>query len=75
MYKQDISLLKSFIGLLRRYPGLTGSVYFLNFGWMYQGLWQMCKLVLSDEARNRVSCPGQKELASIIAPEDLLAGK
>ncbi|KAI9264027.1 hypothetical protein EDC94DRAFT_497943, partial [Helicostylum pulchrum] len=49
----DITLLKSFVALLRRYPGMTGTVNLLNFGWMYQGLWQMCKLILSEDAKSK----------------------
>ncbi|KAG0174799.1 hypothetical protein DFQ28_004464 [Apophysomyces sp. BC1034] len=69
----DRGLLQAFIQILKRYPGMTGSVCLLNFGWMYQGVWQMCKLLLTEEAKNRVSFPRIKELESIIDDDDLLA--
>ncbi|KAI9360726.1 CRAL-TRIO domain-containing protein [Pilaira anomala] len=68
----DITLLKSFVTLLRRYPGLTGTVNLLNFGWMYQGLWQMCKLILSEEAKSKVNFPRLKDLKETIEEEDLI---
>ena len=71
----DIGLMKSFVTLLRRYPGLTGTVNLLNFGWMYQGLWQMCKLVLSEDAKSKVNFPKLKELKSMIPEKDLQKGR
>ncbi|KAI8647417.1 CRAL-TRIO domain-containing protein [Parasitella parasitica] len=68
----DIGLLKSFVTLLRRYPGMTGTVNFINFGWMYQGLWQMCKLVLSNEAKAKVNFPKLKDLTELIEQQDIV---
>ncbi|KAI8078259.1 CRAL-TRIO domain-containing protein, partial [Gilbertella persicaria] len=68
----DINLFKSFVTLLRRYPGLTGTVNLINFGWMYQGLWQMCKLVLSKEAKAKVNFPKPHELKQLIKDQDLI---
>ncbi|KAI8067381.1 CRAL-TRIO domain-containing protein [Thamnidium elegans] len=68
----DITLLKSFIALLRRYPGMTGTVNLLNFGWMYQGLWQMCKLILSEDAKSKVNFPKVKDLKNLIEEKDLI---
>ncbi|CEP16569.1 hypothetical protein [Parasitella parasitica] len=68
----DIGLLKSFVTLLRRYPGMTGTVNLINFGWMYQGLWQMCKLVLSNEAKAKVNFPKLKDLAELIEQQDIV---
>jgi hypothetical protein len=42
---------------------------------MYQGLWQMCKLVLSDEAKAKVNFPKVQDLKILIEEEDLVAGK
>ncbi|KAI8328189.1 hypothetical protein BC941DRAFT_363998, partial [Chlamydoabsidia padenii] len=50
---KDLSLLQTFMKLLKRYPGMAGMVCLLNFGWMYQGMWQMIKMILSQEAKNR----------------------
>ena len=67
--------MQAFIQLLRRYPLSAGTVCLLNFGWMYQGLWQMVKLLLTEEAKNRVCFPKVKELAEWIDQTELLTGK
>lgn len=69
-----MTFLKSFVTLLRRYPGMTGTVNLINFGWMYQGLWQMCKLVLSNEAKSKVNFPKLQDLSILIDPKDLITG-
>lgn len=53
---------------------MTGTVNLINFGWMYQGLWQMCKLVLSEEAKSRVNFPKVKNLKTFIDEDNLLIG-
>ena len=58
-----------------RFPGFIGSIYVMNFGWMYQGIWQMVKYILSDEARSRISFPKSQEVLEIISKENLLSGK
>ncbi|KAI8375014.1 CRAL-TRIO domain-containing protein [Choanephora cucurbitarum] len=68
----DINLYKSLINLVRRFPGMVGTVNLINFGWMYQGLWQMCKLVLSNEAKAKIKFPKLKELEEYIDEQDLL---
>lgn len=65
----------SFIQLLRRYPSSTGTVCLLNFGWMYQGLWQMIKLLLSEQAKKRVCFPKVSDLACFIDDQELLERK
>ncbi|KAI9243928.1 hypothetical protein BDA99DRAFT_544246 [Phascolomyces articulosus] len=70
---RDTKLMQAFIQLLRRYPLSAGTVCLLNFGWMYQGLWQMVKLLLTEEAKNRVCFPKIKELDEWIDQKDLLA--
>lgn len=57
-----------------RYPGFVGSVYVLNYGWMYAGLWQMIKLLLSEDAKSRISFPSAAEVLNIIDSEALLSG-
>jgi hypothetical protein len=54
---------------------MAGMVCLLNFGWMYQGMWQMIKMILSQEAKNRVAFPKLKELKTIIDETHLLSGK
>ncbi|KAI8388608.1 CRAL-TRIO domain-containing protein [Radiomyces spectabilis] len=66
-------LLQGLIQLLRRYPGVIGMVCLINFGWMYQGIWQMCKLVLSEDAKNKVHFPKQRHLIDLVPVQDLLA--
>lgn len=39
---------------------------------MYQGLWQMCKLILSEEAKSKVNFPRLKDLKETIEEEDLM---
>lgn len=59
----------------KRFPDFVGSIYVMNFGWMYQGLWQMIKYLLSDEARSRISFPSVKEILEVVPQENLLRGK
>lgn len=53
---------------------MTGTVNLINFGWMYQGLWQMCKLVLSNEAKAKVNFPKLKDLPILIEKHDIVIG-
>ncbi|KAI8096360.1 CRAL-TRIO domain-containing protein [Halteromyces radiatus] len=69
---KDFTLVQTFIKLLKRYPGTAGMVCLLNFGWMYQGMWQMIKVILSQEAKNRVAFPKLKELKSLIDEDHLI---
>ncbi|CAO3700549.1 unnamed protein product [Rhizopus stolonifer] len=55
-----------------RFPGFVGSVYIVNFGWMYQGIWQVVKLVLSEKAKARVNFVSSQELKQIIDEKHLL---
>lgn len=58
-----------------RFPGFVGSVYVMNFGWMYQGIWQVVKLVLSEQAKARVSFTTAEEMKHVIGEDNLLKGK
>ncbi|CAO3641526.1 unnamed protein product [Cunninghamella echinulata] len=69
---KDLSMAQTFIKLLKRFPGTAGMVCLLNFGWVYMGLWQMIKMLLSQEAKNRVSFPKLKELKNFIDESNLL---
>ncbi|CAO3699862.1 unnamed protein product [Rhizopus stolonifer] len=68
----DRNLFKSLLSLLRKYPGMIGTVQLVHFSWVYQGLWQMCKLILSEEAKSKVNFPKEQELKDLIEPENLL---
>ncbi|KAI8071560.1 CRAL-TRIO domain-containing protein [Gongronella butleri] len=72
---KDFSLVQTFIKVFKRYPGTAGMVNLLNFGWMYQGMWQMIKMILSQEAKSRVAFPKYKDLREMIDGSQLLAGK
>lgn len=65
--------LKDIVNL--RFPGFVGSVYIMNFGWMYQGIWQVVKLVLTEQAKARVNFISNEEVKQVIAEEDLLTGR
>lgn len=72
----DSSLMQNLKAIVNtRFPGFIGSVYILNFGWMYQGIWQVVKLVLSDQAKARVSFCNNQEIKQVIQEDDLLKGK
>jgi hypothetical protein len=58
----------------QRFPGFVGSVYIMNFGWMYQGIWQVVKLVLSEQAKARVSFINSQEVKQVISDDSLLKG-
>ncbi|KAI8342480.1 hypothetical protein BC941DRAFT_368231 [Chlamydoabsidia padenii] len=55
-----------------RFPGFFGSIYIMNFGWMYQGLWQMVKLLLSERAKSKVNFPSAQEVKQYIHEDNLL---
>jgi hypothetical protein len=72
----DSNLMQSLKNIVNmRFPGFVGSVYIMNFGWMYQGLWQVVKLVLTEQAKARVNFISNEEVKQVIAENDLLAGK
>lgn len=54
---------------------MVGTVNLIHFGWVYQGLWQMCKLVLSNEAKAKVKFSTPKELQEYIDEQDLIRGE
>lgn len=57
-----------------RFPGFFGSIYMMNFGWMYQGIWQMVKLMLSEKAKSKVNFPSLQEVKQYISEDILLKG-
>ncbi|ORZ02642.1 CRAL-TRIO domain-containing protein [Syncephalastrum racemosum] len=69
----EAQLIQTLVSMMdNRFPGFMGSIYVMNFGWMYQGLWQMVKYLLSDQARSRISFPSAKEILEIVDPDCLL---
>jgi len=49
-------------------------VLVINMNDLYQGTWEMCKQVLSEETLARVIFLTKAGLQSLIAPENLLPG-
>ncbi|KAG0146747.1 hypothetical protein CROQUDRAFT_132923 [Cronartium quercuum f. sp. fusiforme G11] len=69
----ELELLPYFIDLLKNhYPGMVGTIYVLNYGWMYAGMWQVAKRVLPQSALDRIMFPNQKELSEFFEPAHLL---
>lgn len=58
-----------------RFPGFFGSIYMMNFGWMYQGIWQMVKIMLSEKAKSKVNFPSLQEVKQYISEDRLLKGR
>ncbi|KAI8065239.1 hypothetical protein BC940DRAFT_334902 [Gongronella butleri] len=53
------------------FPGFFGSIYIMNFGWMYQGIWQMVKLMLTERAKSKVNFPSLDEVKTYIDLDNL----
>lgn len=71
----DSSLMHNLKNIVNtRFPGFVGSVYIMNFGWMYQGIWQVVKLVLSEQAKARVNFISGAEIKQVIDEKDCLKG-
>ncbi|KAI9317548.1 hypothetical protein BX666DRAFT_1938284 [Dichotomocladium elegans] len=70
---RDRKIAGAFIKMIKRYPSSLGAACLLNFGWMYQGIWQMVKLLLTEEAKSRVSFPKVAELSRWIDQPDFIA--
>jgi hypothetical protein len=72
----DSNLMQSLKKIVNsRFPGFVGSVYIMNFGWMYQGIWQVVKLVLTEQAKSRVNFTTGEEMKQVMNENDLLKGK
>jgi len=55
------------------FPGYIGSIFVLNYGWMYAGIWQLFKRILPEESLSRIFFPSSnKELLDYFDEDDLL---
>ncbi|CAI2172862.1 19758_t:CDS:2 [Funneliformis geosporum] len=69
----DIELVPFTIDIMRHhFPGSAGSIFVLNYGWMYSGIWQIVKRILPEESLNRIFFPSEKELWSYFDEENVL---
>ncbi|ORZ05989.1 CRAL-TRIO domain-containing protein [Absidia repens] len=67
----------SFVELLShlvqcRFPFMVGNISVLNFSWLHQGLWQVLKLLLSDDTKDRITFVTGDHLLQSIPKENLL---
>ncbi|CAO3592601.1 unnamed protein product [Absidia cylindrospora] len=67
----------SFVELLShlvqcRFPYMVGKISVLNFSWLHQGLWQVLKLLLSDDTKDRITFVTGDHLLQSIPKENLL---
>jgi hypothetical protein len=58
-----------------RFPGFIQKINVLNFGWLYQGVWSVLKLLLSEEAKQSIKFTSVKELQLIISADRIVEGK
>lgn len=50
------------------------TVFVLNYGWAYAGMWQLAKRVLPNTALERILFPSKAELLEFFDEEHLLVG-
>lgn len=50
------------------------TVFVLNYGWMYAGMWQLAKRVLPNTALERILFPSKADLLQFFSPDNLLVG-
>lgn len=68
----------SFVSILKRRdlraePIFT--VFVLNYGWAYAGMWQLAKRVLPNTALERILFPSKQELLEFFDEDHLLVGE
>nr|CAG8437202.1 8892_t:CDS:2 [Entrophospora candida] len=70
----DMELIPFAVDLARHhFPGYIGSIFVLNYGWMYSGIWQIFKRILPEESLSRIFFPSSnKELLDYFDDDDLL---
>ncbi|KAL1916033.1 uncharacterized protein VTP21DRAFT_6037 [Calcarisporiella thermophila] len=56
----------------RHFPSCIGTIFVLNFNWMFSGVWQIMKSVLPEEARSRIRFVGTAEIYDFIDEKNLL---
>ncbi|KAI8068340.1 CRAL-TRIO domain-containing protein [Gongronella butleri] len=58
----------------RHYPFCVGKIFVIHFSWVHQGLWQLLKLLLSEETKRLISFVEKDELLQVVAEDALLTG-
>ncbi|ORX43862.1 CRAL/TRIO domain-containing protein [Hesseltinella vesiculosa] len=56
----------------QHYPRTVGNIHVLNFGWVHHSLWQLFKLVLPENTKNRITFVSNDQLTDVVAKEHLL---
>ncbi|KAG9294526.1 hypothetical protein G9A89_008637 [Geosiphon pyriformis] len=54
------------------YPSSIASIFVLNYGWMYSGLWQVVKRILPQESLGRIFFPTPQEVFLYFDEENVL---
>ncbi|KAJ3240840.1 hypothetical protein HDU81_002693 [Chytriomyces hyalinus] len=54
------------------YPGIFGTLFVLNFGWLHSGMWSIVKTALSAEACKKLLFLTKREMADHFDPQFLL---
>ncbi|RHZ88028.1 hypothetical protein Glove_26g96 [Diversispora epigaea] len=69
----DLELAPFTVDIMRHhFPGSVGSIFVLNYGVMYFGLWQIFKRILPEDSLNRIFFPSEKELLNYFDEENVL---
>ncbi|TPX77703.1 hypothetical protein CcCBS67573_g01048 [Chytriomyces confervae] len=54
------------------YPGIFGTLFVLNFGWLHSGMWSIVKTALSAEACKKLLFLTKREMSDHFDPQFLL---
>ncbi|KAA1133929.1 hypothetical protein PGTUg99_032378 [Puccinia graminis f. sp. tritici] len=69
----EVELLPYLLHLVKdNFPDMLGAVFILNYGWMYAGMWQVVKRILSQSTLDRILFPSQSELLQFFEKSNLL---
>ncbi|CAG8446740.1 13200_t:CDS:2 [Acaulospora morrowiae] len=69
----DIELAPFTVDIMRHhFPSSVGSIFVLNYGWMYSGIWQIFKRILPEETLNRIFFPSENEVFNYFDKENVL---
>ena len=75
MNKEIYNFIKKQINIVSDYfPGILGSLYFINTGLIFRGIWSTCKYFYDNRTRNRIKLIGfqyKNELLSKIKEKNL----
>ena len=75
MNKKVYNFITKQINIVSNYfPGILGSLYFINTGFIFRSIWSTCKYLYNNKTRNRIKLLGfqyKNELLSKIKDKDL----